>query len=273
MRVGSAMTQPPQLISPNLQQINQSTVSKMSSISDHPITLNKISLQLAESTVEMQRATHAVVGQEGLQFECRTNFCTVHLCKPAERQMIGPVSNYSVWAPSKPPSHSLAVLEFTVPMSCYDSNVRCHGKADTEAQTEKKSILTHSSYWKYKHKIRYMHEMPSIVSTTGSSAPQMTSPVVTKERDLAPKPVNSPIIVSTSERPNTNLVKNESKVPSATTTSSSASLSTSFTVSVTAVSASTSSSTTDIKKLLHRSQSTPGGDHKAMVSHSIAFYS
>ena len=168
MRCGSSVSMP-QI--PNTAIINTDR-QLITPTSDHPITFNLYSTKsfFKEQTLSHQKETSF----KGLNFECKISNCTLDHCKPTQIALPSRFSNYSLWTPHRPPAHDLD-LDFSIPLSGYNSNPRLYGQPYKISQNTR-SILTHSSYWKYKNKIRFMHDMPSTASVSDGQTSSVSKP-------------------------------------------------------------------------------------------------
>lgn len=236
---------------------NQIIRSQFLPTSNHPLSLH---------VVTNPRLNHVPSngnpgGFGGINMEFKTTFCTLNQCKPTQIVSAPRFSNYAMWTPCKPPTHPLSI-DFKAPLSAYNSNRLFAGTPYKLARLINRSILTHSSYWKYKNKIRFMSDMPSqqSVSETNVATPtpsplaltssssvisSVIKPGTSSSSDVKP-PANQPVVRQASKKSDDS--KNRLTVPLTNDTRPSV-----ITVD-------------NSKKTLLRSQSTPTGDAREKVS-------
>lgn len=127
----------------------------------HPITY-----QLSLAVNKVRDAGPASAGN----VECRLTDCTLRRRVPSYAVLNKTLSNYSTWTPSESES-SRSIGEQPMPvsvaMSCYSMKQNRHSPMEYKhCMIDTRSILTHSSYWQYKNKMRVMQCMPSQISAT-----------------------------------------------------------------------------------------------------------
>lgn len=144
---------------------NQST-SAMTLTTNHPITYQ---LFLTKETVRptvhhITRPDIQTMNRESLSVECRPSYCTLHNRTPSHIVMPVPGSVHTQWKSSVPkPSAGSKLVDPAIPMSCYNTIKKSPGRVSMYKASgmDTRSILTHSSYWQYKNKMRVMQSMPN----------------------------------------------------------------------------------------------------------------
>ena len=106
-----------------------------------------------------------------LNSDCTLCYCVIYRRPiPFSAVVSSNSSKYSQWLPSKVSTVANAVVDKSVPMSCYRFQRRSTYAVYANSSIDTRSIFTHSSYWQYKNKMRVMQSMPT-QSTSSSLVP------------------------------------------------------------------------------------------------------
>lgn len=149
-----------------ISSFNQST-SSMTLTSIHPVTYQ---LYLSKKPVRppvhhpFSRTDIQKMNRESLSVECRPSYCTLHVRRPCHKESLRLGSVYNQWkALTLPAAAGRVQMDGKIPMNCYKT--RKHGLRSSLttkiSNMDTRGILTHSSYWQYKNKLRVMQTMPS----------------------------------------------------------------------------------------------------------------
>ena len=188
-RVGNAIAATSAFKTVPISTPNQYT-SVMTLTSNHPITYQ---LYMTKKSVRpaihpLNRIDIQMMNRESLTVECRPSYCTLHVRQPCHKEMGRQTSVSNQWKSLLPPSTvGRAAIDMKTPMTCYKT--RKYGLRTSlvykVSNMDTRGILTHSSYWQYKNKMRVMQAMPS---QDGAS----TSHDLSKHREGKPAPLKQP---------------------------------------------------------------------------------